>query len=185
MASTGDNIRNPAFHTYGGAPTFAADLTEIADTTATMIGEAVATVSALPAADNWVGRHVRVDADNSERVWTGTAWVIVGGALLVGVFGADGNGAVSSATLVRDPFGWVDLVALTTRTNSTTYATNLILGVLPVGFRPAQDTPVPVLTYGSGSLNHAIVASTGTVTLVAASPAGHTAARITARFQGA
>lgn len=118
-------------------------------------------------------------------VYQGTTWVIAGGPLQVGTFGSDGNGTVSGSTLVRDPFGWVDLTATTARTNSTTYATSLILGVLPVGFRPVQDTVVPVLTYGSGSLNQAILATTGTVTLLAASPAGHTAARITARFQGA
>jgi hypothetical protein len=114
--------------------------------------------------------------------WNGTAWVTL---LTTATLGADGNGSTATNILTRDAYRGVDLSAVTNRTNGTTYASALIMGVLPVGFRPVQDLVVQVLTYGSGSLNNAIVGSNGLITLMTGSPAGHTGARITARFTAA
>lgn len=75
MARTGNNSRIPILGTYGGAPTFAADLTEISSDVADLIDASVATFSALPVSGNWYGRQMRVQADNAEYVWLGTSWV--------------------------------------------------------------------------------------------------------------
>lgn len=98
----------------------------------------------------------------------------------------DGHATATTSVLSRDEYKEVDLVAQTIRSDGTTYVTALILGTLPAGFRPLQTLVVPVLTYGSGSLNYAVIAAdTGLITLTAASPAGHTVAQITARFRAA
>lgn len=127
-------------------------------------------------------------ADLSEWVFDGTAWVKVWAPLVVGSLGPDGNATATTVVLTRDVNGMVDVAAQTTRTGGTSYLGQLILGVLPVGFRPAQDTLITsVLTYGSGSLNSAIISSaTGVITLTAAAPSsGHTVARFHARFKAA
>lgn len=79
MARTGSNARIAAFGTYSGAPTFAADLTDLSNTAASLIGETVATVAALPASGNWTGRTITVTADGLQRVWLGS-WVVPGEA---------------------------------------------------------------------------------------------------------
>ena len=103
------------------------------------------------------------------------------------VLGPDGNAVVDASVVQRDEFGWVDLSAQTSRINGTSYAGQLILGVVPAGFRPLYTTVTnSVLTFGSGAVNSArIDAGTGVVTLLAAAPAGHTVAQFTARFKGA
>lgn len=76
MARTGDGTRIKALGTYGGDPTFAADLTQIAGDVANLIGETVDTYANLPASDNWVGRQILVTADtvrNGVYVWLGSA----------------------------------------------------------------------------------------------------------------
>lgn len=98
MARTGNNARVSAFGIYGGAPTFAADLTEIADTAADLIGESVASVSALPASDNWVGRAVLVVADGITYQWLGK-WVPVG--RLRRRVAATASGSLSSGQTVQ------------------------------------------------------------------------------------
>ena len=105
-------------------------------------------------------------------------------SLTVGNFGADGNSTVLTSGLTRDINGFVDLLTTTQRTGVTTYATHLIIGVLPVGFRPPNDWFGRAFTYGSGTPNDVkITAATGIVELLVASPAGHTVARTVARFR--
>lgn len=110
------------------------------------------------------------------------AWLFTGQDS-VSILSPDGNAIINTGYLEKSDAGWVDLMAQAQRTNATTYATALIIGILPIGFRPAFDIVVPVITYGSGSANSAVIATTGTITLIAGSPAGHTIARVQARFR--
>lgn len=76
MARTGDNARISAIGQYGGpgGATFAADLTELADDVAELIGPSVATVGALPTSGNWTGRTIFVLSNKTPYVWDGTQW---------------------------------------------------------------------------------------------------------------
>lgn len=104
--------------------------------------------------------------------------------ITVGSFGADGNATVLGSGLTRDIDGFVDLLCTTQRTSGTTYATHLIIGVLPVGFRPPNDWFGRAFTYGDGSPNDVLIDSaSGVVRLAVASPAGHTVARTSVRFR--
>lgn len=108
MARTGDGTRIPLLGTYGGAPTFAADLTQISSDAGSLIGESVATVLALPASGNWVGRTITVTgADNSylKYVWTGTAWVRSSSLSLGGVNGNQLGTGTTAGTRFLFQFG--------------------------------------------------------------------------------
>jgi len=95
-------------------------------------------------------------------------------ASATGAFGSDGGGSVGDYSLTRSPSGIVYLSFRATRTSGT-YATNLILGVLPPGFRPTGNVNFGgCLTYGSGSINQIQALANGIVQLVTPSPAGHT-----------
>ena len=74
MARTGNNTQVPALGAYGGGPTFAADLTEIADDMAKIASANVATVSALPTTGNWPLRSMWVDSAKCFYVWSGATW---------------------------------------------------------------------------------------------------------------
>ena len=124
-----------------------------------------------------IGQYVD-DAGLGLQRWTGSVWQGVT-AFAVSTMGADGNATIIASALQRSPSGVVSGYWQQNRINATTYAVNLIVGVLPLGFRPVQEMVVNALTYGSGSPALCIIATTGIVTLTAASPAGHTAARIT------
>ncbi|TDW31029.1 hypothetical protein [Cryobacterium psychrophilum] len=76
MARSGNNARIPAIGNYSqaSAPKFGADLTELADDIADLIGESFDTVGALPSSGNWPGRTARVASDGLQHVHNGTAW---------------------------------------------------------------------------------------------------------------
>lgn len=125
-----------------------------------------------------------LDQPDGESVfrYTGTVWRPIT-APRVGVFGADGNSTIGFARLIRSSEGVTSLQAQVARTNGTTYENALILGVLPVGFRPSDDAIGVAATYGSGTAAFVIAESaTGIVRLTAPSPAGHTAARVNLSF---
>ncbi|MFC5930939.1 hypothetical protein D6T64_12155 [Cryobacterium melibiosiphilum] len=85
MARTGNNTRIAALGTYGGSPTFAADLTEIAGDAAKIIGESESTVSALPTSGNWPGRCIYVTATKALYISDGgTGWQKITGLTRAG-----------------------------------------------------------------------------------------------------
>jgi len=49
-------------------------MTEIYEHFDPLIGESVSTVSALPVGNNWVGRHIYVEAEDGDFRWDGSAW---------------------------------------------------------------------------------------------------------------
>lgn len=146
----------------------------------------VVPVRSIVERDAWttpvLGQTVLVISSGYEYSRIAGAWIGRTDAVL----GADGNAIVTASQIRRDAYGYVDLDAQTTRTGGTTYAGQLILGVVPVGFRPLYPTRIPVFTFGSGSPNWAVVGTDGVITLEAASPAGHTVAQINgARWRSA
>lgn len=128
------------------------------------------------------GQTVLVISSGYEYSRIAGAWIGRTDAAL----GPDGNMTVSASQIRRDAYGYVDLDAHTLRTGGTTFAAQLIVGVVPVGFRPVYPARIPVFTFGSGSPNWAVVGVDGVITLEAASPAGHTVAQINgARWRSA
>ena len=77
MARTDSNALVPVMGVYGqsGAPTFSADLTEVADDTAQLAAAEVADLASLPTTGNWMGRRIWVDSERESRWWDGTGWV--------------------------------------------------------------------------------------------------------------
>lgn len=77
MARTGDRTDVPILGTFGGEPTFAADLTELSAEVASIVS-AVPAYTDLPSANNWVGRRVTVWNDttrNGDYGWSSAgAW---------------------------------------------------------------------------------------------------------------
>jgi len=77
MARTDDNAKVPVLGVYGqnSAPTFAQDLTEVADDMADIESAEVAALSDLPLTGNWVKRTIWVDEVGEPRYWNGSEWV--------------------------------------------------------------------------------------------------------------
>lgn len=123
------------------------------------------------------GQQLLVIASGFLYAFVAGAWTGWSG-YTYGSLGPDGNGAVAASQIQRDVNGYVRLDAQTSRTGGTTYASQLILGVVPVGYRPIYPARIDVFTFGSGTPNRAIVGIDGVITLEAASPAGHTVAQI-------
>lgn len=123
------------------------------------------------------GQQLLVIASGFLYAFVAGAWVGWSGYSYASL-SPDGNGAVAASQIQRDVNGYVRLDAQTSRTGGTTYAAQLILGVVPAGFRPIYPTRIDVFTFGSGAPNRAIVGTDGIITLEAASPAGHTVAQI-------
>lgn len=123
MARTGNNARIPIIGTYAntGGATFAEDLTELADNTASLIGEAVSTVGALPTEDNWPGREVYVISLDRMYTWTGTAWSPQKGMYREAV------GLTASVTI---PAGGETSVTLTFPTNRFTVIPIVVAGLV-------------------------------------------------------
>lgn len=119
-------------------------------------------------------------------VYANSAWLVTSGPPTLGTITPDGNATMTNQRCQRDQNGYVDIKGQGNRINGTSYAAQLIVGVVPVGFRPQQDSLAEVLTYGSGSPAWATVSSvTGIIQLTSASPAGHTVARFQSRYFGA
>lgn len=188
MASNGvSGIGAPRFPETD-APQTGADYEEVADYAAFrgnfMLGTAAEMWAFAAAGYARVGNRWYNTTDGYDYQYT-TTWELQHTLkLTIGSFGADGNATVLASGLTRDINGFVDLLTTTQRTGATTYATHLIIGVLPVGFRPPNDWFGRAFTYGSGTPNDVkITAASGIVELVTASPAGHTVARTVARFR--
>lgn len=174
---------NPRFRGTG-APATATDLNILSEHAALVGNQKVGTTAERDAATLagavWVGLEWYDTTLEISLRWNGAAWR----GRTIGTFGADGNATVVGASLERDASGWVDLVATTERTNSTTYEGQLILGVLPVGFRPPGDWFGKALTFGVGTPNDFFInAADGVCTLRVPSPPGHTRARLEAHFK--
>jgi hypothetical protein len=119
-------------------------------------------------------------------IYANSSWLVTNAPPTMGTIGSDGNATMTNMRCARGSDGYVDIKGQGNRINGTTYAGQLIIGVVPVGFRPQQDSVADVLTYGSGSVNTATVFMTnGFITLNAPSPAGHTIARFQSRYYGA
>lgn len=103
MARTGNNARVPALGAYGGGPTFAADLTEIAGDVADILSEGVDTESALPASGNWPNREIT--AAGVTFKWLNGKWVRHN-------FGRLGSNRVTTRITVPGN-AWGDLVVVT------------------------------------------------------------------------
>jgi hypothetical protein len=58
-----------------GAPSDAADLTEVAQFAADRAGESVAALANLPMSGNWDGRVITTTSDKTLHIWVGTGWV--------------------------------------------------------------------------------------------------------------
>ena len=139
--------------------------------------------------DLWVtaldGQAAFVNGDGRPYLRYGGAWVVTLSPPLVGTITSDGNATLTNGLATKDANGYVDISGQGNRTNGTSYAANLIIGAVPLAFRPFTDSLADVLTYGSGSVAKALVSSTtGLITLTAAAPAGHTVARFQARYRG-
>lgn len=186
MAADGFGTKNQPTFLNTGAPDIAVDPTLVSNYAALVGNTKVLTTvqrNALAGLDVWEGLHVTDTTDNLLYRRVAGAWVIAGGIAATGTIAADGNQTIAYSKVVRDPFGRVNAEWQANRINTTTYAASLILGFLPVGFRPTNDTSGLVITYGTGSPNQSVItAATGQVTLLTASPAGHTAARCTVSF---
>ncbi|TFC30118.1 hypothetical protein E3O55_08525 [Cryobacterium sp. MDB1-18-2] len=74
MARTGNTTRNPAMGTYSGSATFAADLTDLSQSVAGIVGEEVGVFSDLPLDGAMIGRSIYVRAAKRSFNWTGTTW---------------------------------------------------------------------------------------------------------------
>jgi len=131
-----------------------------------------------------VGQDAFVIADGTHYARASGSWFATARALETGSIGADANMTILSSEITRDRNGFVDVIALTQRTNSTTFVGSLIVGVIPFAFRPPADAVGEAVTYGSGTrIGMSISAAGGICQLLTASPAGHTVARITARWR--
>jgi hypothetical protein len=130
------------------------------------------------------GQDVNVIANARLYARNAGAWVLIFGALAVGVLGLDSNMTASWTRLTKDSDGMVDVSGTVIRTNGTTFVASRVVCVLPVGFRPTEDAVGQALTFGSGTNMGLIARSTGPCEIPAASPTGHTVAIFSARFQG-
>ena len=165
------------------APDLGVDEEIVADYAAKVGNRRVGTTAerdlAASSGDVWEGLLWGDTTTGLEYKRVGGAWVTA----IAGNFGADGNMTITSAVLKKSFNGFVSLFATTNRINGTTFATNVIVGILPVGFRPAFDVQGVAATYGSGTPNQVTVsAATGNISLMTPSPAGHTVAQFALSF---
>jgi hypothetical protein len=127
------------------------------------------------------GQVVFLIEDQCYYEWTGLIWAICMGATSFGTVSNDGNATISASKVQRSYDGVVTAAWRQERTNGTTYASALIVGVLPAWARPTSPGPNmyatgTAITYGSGSMQPIYAGSDGVVRLSTASPAGHTIA---------
>lgn len=179
--------REPRFD-VNGAPDLGVDENEVAKYAAEFGNYCVDTAAKRAAAAAWAWDGLMwCDSDGTKavHVYRDGAWRPFLEPV-PGTFGSDANATIGFSTLIRTHDGMVSLQARTTRTNGSSYAVQLILGVLPIGFRPAEDAFGKGATYGSGTPADVIAeATTGIVRLMAPAPAGHTAARFNLVFKAA
>lgn len=145
-----------------------------------------ASFAALPTTGNFVGRIISTADTNTVYLLMTlpSVWVAVAGMPAVSTITPDASATVDQSKVQRSFDGVVTATWQQTRTASTTYAASLIVGVLPVGFRPVGlSNPIGgSATFGGGTAIQCIAGSDGIVRLTSPSPAGHTVARSTLSF---
>lgn len=150
MARTGDNALVPLLGAYGGNPTFAADLTEVANNAAQAFGTSVDTYTNLPTTKNWPGRLMPARDTGAVYEWTGAGWVFLaqpatGWTTLSLASGWAPQGTPPYAPLRSrlNPAG--DIQVQGQILPKSGYASTDVFATLPVGQRPSVRIEVPVV----------------------------------------